>query len=76
MIAKFREMPESVHIKNFIKYERLNYKTQLYNKGRKVESIMKQLNTNNTLIEKDEDGMELMGFTEEGKKKIMYGPKI
>lgn len=65
-----------MHIKNFIKYERLNYKTQLYNKGRKVDSILKQLSSNNALVERDEDGIERMGFTENGKKKLMYGPKI
>ena len=41
MLEKFRNMPESEHIKRFIKYERVNYKTQLYNKSRKVDSIMK-----------------------------------
>ena len=37
---------------------------------------MKQLNSNNTLVEKDENGAEMMGFTEEGRKKLIYGPKI
>ena len=41
MLQKFRDMPESEQIKKFIKYERVNYKTQLYNKSRKIESIMK-----------------------------------
>ena len=41
MLKKFRELPESEHIKSFIKYERVNYKTQLYNKSRKIDSIMK-----------------------------------
>ena len=27
MLKKFRDMPESEHIKNFMKYERVNYKT-------------------------------------------------
>ena len=53
MLKKFRDMPESEHIKNFMKYERVNYKTQLYNKSRKIDSIMKQLNSNNELVEKD-----------------------
>ena len=53
MLKKFRDMPESEHIKNFMKYERVNYKTQLYNKSRKIDSIMKQLNSNNDLVEKD-----------------------
>ena len=76
MLDKFRKMPESEHIKSFKKYERVNYMTQLYNKSRKIDSIMKQLNSNNTLVEKDEDGVEMMGFTSEGKKKLLYGPKI
>ena len=59
-----------------MKYERLNYKTQLYNKSRKVDSILKQLNSNDTIVEKDQDGIEMMGFTKEGQKRIMYGPKI
>ena len=41
LLQKFRDMPESEHIKSFIKYERVNYKTQLYNKSRKIDSIMK-----------------------------------
>ena len=53
MLKKFRDMPESEHIRNFMKYERVNYKTQLYNKSRKIDSIMKQLNSNNELVEKD-----------------------
>jgi hypothetical protein len=76
MLQKFREMPESEQIKKFIKYERVNYKTQLYNKSRKIDSIMKQLNSNNPLVEKDEDGIELMGFTENGRKMLTYRPKI
>ena len=50
---KFRDMPESEHVKSFMKYERVNYKTQLYNKSRKIDSIMKQLNNSNGLVEKD-----------------------
>lgn len=76
MLQKFRDMPESEHIKSFMKYERVNYKTQLYNKSRKIDSIMKQLNSNNTLVEKDEDGVEMMGYTDKGRKKMLYGPKI
>ena len=76
MLQKFREMPESEQIKKFIKYERVNFKTQLYNKSRKIDSIMKQLNSNNPLVEKDEDGIELMGFTENGRKMLTYRPKI
>ena len=76
MLKKFRDMPESEHIRNFMKYERVNYKTQLYNKSRKIDSIMKQLNSNNALIEKDQDGVEMMGFSENGKKRLLYGPKI
>lgn len=76
MLEKFRNMPEQEHIKSFKKYERVNYMTQLYNKSRKIDSIMKQLNSNNTLVEKDEDGIEMMGFTSDGKKKLLYGPKI
>ena len=76
MQKKFRDMPESEHIKNYKKYEKINQMTQLYNKSRKIESIMKQLNSNNTLVEKDENGAEMMGFTEEGRKKLIYGPKI
>ena len=53
MLKKFRAMPESEHIKNFMKYERVNYKTQLYNKSRKIDSIMMQLNSSNSLVEKD-----------------------
>ena len=40
-MKKFRDLPESDHIKAFTKYERMNYKTQLYNKSRKIDSIMK-----------------------------------
>lgn len=76
MLQKFRDLPESEHIRKFIQFERLNYKTQLYNKSRKIDSIMKQLNSGSQIVEKDDDGQELMGFTKDGKKKIMYGPKI
>jgi len=41
MLQKFRDLPESEHIRKFIQFERLNYKTQLYNKSRKIDSIMK-----------------------------------
>ena len=27
-------------------------------------------------MEKDEDGVEMMGFTENGRKRLLYGPKI
>jgi len=37
---------------------------------------MKQLNRSNQYVEKDEDGIELMGYTEEGRKRVVYGPKI
>lgn len=37
---------------------------------------MKQLNGGNSFVEKDEDGIELMGFTEAGRKRLIYGPKI
>ena len=76
MLEKFRAMPESEHIRKFQKYERLNYMTQLYNKSIKIDSIMKQLNSGNHYVEKDEDGIELMGFTDAGRKRLMYGPKI
>ena len=76
MLDKFRQMPESEHIKNFKKYEKINYMTQLYNKSRKVDSILKQLNTSNSIVEKDEDGVEMIGFSKDGKKRLLYGPKI
>ena len=76
LMQKFRDLPESEQIRKFIQFERLNYKTQLYNKSRKIDSILKQLNSGGQIVEKDDDGQELMGFTQEGKKKIMYGPKI
>ena len=41
MLKKFRDLPESEHIRKFMQFERLNYKTQLYNKSRKIDSIMK-----------------------------------
>ena len=53
MLEKFRSLPEAEQIKGYMKYERLNYKTQLYNKSRKVDSILKQLNSNDTIVEKD-----------------------
>ena len=76
MLDKFRAMPESEHIKNFKKYDKINYMTQLYNKSRKVDSILKQLNTSNSIVEKDEDGVEMIGFSKDGKKRLLYGPKI
>ena len=76
MLQKFRDLPESEHIRKFIQFERLNYKTQLYNKSRKIDSIMKQLNSGNQHVEKDENGLDMMGFTKDGKKKFIYGPKI
>lgn len=44
VLDKLRSLPETVHIKKFLKYEQLNLKTQLYNKTSKVEAILKQLN--------------------------------
>lgn len=37
---------------------------------------MKQLNSNNAMVEKDADGMDMMGFSENGRKRLLYGPKI
>ena len=49
VLEKFRNLPESVHIKKFLKYEKLNLKTQIYNKSNKLDAILKQLNADPTL---------------------------
>ena len=41
MCEKFRSLGEREHIKKFLKYEKTNAKTHLYNKNRKIESMMK-----------------------------------
>lgn len=49
VLEKFRNLPESVHISKFLKYEKLNLKTQIYNKSNKLDAILKQLNADPTL---------------------------
>ena len=44
LMEKFRSLGESVHIKKFMKYEKTNAMTHLYNKNRKIDSMMKQMN--------------------------------
>lgn len=38
---KFRKLGEGVHLRKFMKYEKTNAMTHLYNKNRKIESMMK-----------------------------------
>jgi hypothetical protein len=49
VLEKFRSLPEATHISKFLKFEKLNLKTQLYNKTNKLDSILKQLNADPTL---------------------------
>ena len=72
---KFRKLGDRIHIKKFQKYEKTNAMTHLYNKNRKIESMMKQMNVSNSNMQ-DEDGQQKLSFTQEGEKMQMYGPKI
>ena len=49
VLEKFRSLPEATHISKFLKFEKLNLKTQLYNKTNKLDAILKQLNADPTL---------------------------
>ena len=41
VLEKLRSLPEQVHIQKFLKFEKLNLKTQLYNKTNKLNAILK-----------------------------------
>ena len=45
LMEKFRQLPETEQIKTYLKYERINYKTQLYNQSRTISDIMGKLNS-------------------------------
>ena len=47
MCERFRALGEKVHIKKYMKYEKMNAMSHLYNKNRKIESMMKQMNMTN-----------------------------
>ena len=47
MLDKFVALGEHEHIKRYMKFEKMNKKTQLYNKGRKISSMLKNLSTAN-----------------------------
>ena len=47
ILDKFVALGEHEHIKRYMKFEKMNKKTQLYNKGRKISSMLKNLSTAN-----------------------------
>ena len=49
VLEKFRSLPEAVHISKFLNYEKVNLKTQMYNKSNKLDAILKHLNADPTL---------------------------
>ena len=72
---KFRSLGEQVHIRKFMNYEKTNAITHLYNKNRKIENMMKQMNITFANMQ-DEDGNQLMSYSKDGEKLQTYGPKI
>lgn len=83
VLEKFRNLPESVHISKFLKFEKLNLKTQIYNKSNKLDAILKQLNADPTLqVQKQIDmmggapGSDIAKEQESKQRVVMYGPKI
>ena len=72
---KFRKLGEPTHIRKFMKYEKSNAITHLYNKNRKIENMMKQMNITFANMQ-DEDGNQTLSYTKDGEKLQTYGPKI
>ena len=67
MCEKFRSLGERKHIEKFLKYEKTNAMTHLYNKNRKIESMMKQMNVTNPNMQ-DEEGVQMLSYTHDGEK--------
>ena len=83
VINKLRSLPETVHINKFLKYEKLNLRTQMYNKTSKVEAILKQLNADPAIqVQKEIDmmggapGSELAAEQESKQRVVIYAPKM
>ena len=76
ILEKFRSLPEKEHINKFMKYEKVNLKTQIYNKNIKMDQMLKQLNADpaqqaqKAIASEDKEGAE------ESQKIVIYGPKI
>lgn len=79
MLDKFMALGETEHIKRYMKFEKMNKKTQLYNKGRKISSMLKNLSTSHqkhseaAFKDMIEEGVM---SRDESQHLQIYGPRI